>query len=528
MNTAKLLVTVLLSGEAGRTDLALAFDEGQMSPADFEKAARLAPILLNKFPPRQAGRIALQSIAKVGLCSALDREFRRASAAGGLGALRPLIPWLAGGTAALALVVVLGLALGLRTAGQQPPSGPRQVTAGPAPRPNPAAPGPEAGAGTQPDFNPGMPAGNSTPPGQTPMPGMGPPGGPPGAAAPGADGAGGPGMPGMGPPGGSGSPGQPMGQPNTDSTSQPGVRQGMPAGPGATTENKRPRWTIANIQVKKTNAVQRDFGGDLEATEGYDLFEVSADYSWEGRERPEFDFLKVTLAVTREAQGDPIRRTALGIGLCGDASFPTAYTLPQTMSIDKPGSPVTLSKGEGQQSIDVWLRVTGNQAGGIKISPKQSPTRLGFVFSAPVNHTPAELRFDGTVVPLADQAKPKAPEKEEPDQAFLNAEMDKLEALQLRAFPFYAKGKGGKIELEDGKTVHWNENVAAWLGPLGWAWSSAYTFRPQDDGLVVFFNAGPTPVAVGDVTLNKGEMVLLKDQKLIKVTHEELKARNKK
>jgi hypothetical protein len=96
MNRDKLLVTVRLSGEAGGTEVALAFDDSQMSPADFEEAARLAPFLSGKYPPRQAGRIVLQSLAKVGLCGALDKQFRRASAGGCLGTLLLLLLGIAG------------------------------------------------------------------------------------------------------------------------------------------------------------------------------------------------------------------------------------------------------------------------------------------------------------------------------------------------------------------------------------------------------------------------------------------------
>ncbi len=118
------------------------------------------------------------------------------------------------------------------------------------------------------------------------------------------------------------------------------------------------------------------------------------------------------------------------------------------------------------------------------------------------------------VVPKVILEEPKSePIEGKPDLDLSDAVFERLAKSKRKIIPFYAKAAGGKLEVKNGKDVGWSTEVAGWISPIGWAWSSRYL--DLGDGTVCV-NIGPHPVTVSGMSIKKGECVVLRKGKLVK------------
>lgn len=169
-------------------------------------------------------------------------------------------------------------------------------------------------------------------------------------------------------------------------------------------------WKLSNPTVRTATRVEAGFGGVMRPDDGYELFEVFCDIDCPGPARTTgFDFTQVVLVMARTGT-EPVRRVALGFSLGDEGPEKTSYTTPTGISVAKAGDSVGISRDKSGVAVDLFPRVTGDQTGPIRVAPKQNPTRLGFVFSAPKGATPAEFHLGEAVIALGSSAPPPSGE----------------------------------------------------------------------------------------------------------------------
>jgi uncharacterized protein (TIGR03067 family) len=176
-------------------------------------------------------------------------------------------------------------------------------------------------------------------------------------------------------------------------------------------------WKVSNIVVRKPKQAKADFNRIIDADESHELVEVFCDITSDDPKKDQgFDFFSVMLVARESAQADTVRRTAMGFAMLDDGPNETWYTIPTSISVAKDGDPIIVSNTKSNVALNIWPRVPGDPVGPIRIAPKQTPTKLGFLFTIAKGATVSEFRLSDAIAPL-NAAKETAPDAVAPQTA---------------------------------------------------------------------------------------------------------------
>ena len=121
----------------------------------------------------------------------------------------------------------------------------------------------------------------------------------------------------------------------------------------------------------------------------------------------------------------------------------------------------------------------------------------------------------------------------EPNWAFVQSEMRKLEAVKKRAIPMFAKSANATVELKDKSpqsdkgelSVAWGQNVLGFVTGVNWCESCSVGLNEFTRDYV-FVNVGSRSLRFGDLTLQKGEYAVVVGKQFQKVTSADLEVAN--
>ena len=123
--------------------------------------------------------------------------------------------------------------------------------------------------------------------------------------------------------------------------------------------------------------------------------------------------------------------------------------------------------------------------------------------------------------------------EDEPNWAFVQSEMRKLEAVKKRAIPMFAKSANATVELKNKSpqsdkgelSVAWGQNVLGFVTGVNWCESCSVGLNEFTRDYV-FVNVGSRSLRFDDLTLQKGEYAVVVGKQFQKVTFADFEVAN--